>query len=73
MYKTESFLQQSLQVNGKLVTRGGILSIRCGEILLISSSTVPGLGRVSAKNDNKLTDFNASPDGNRLLTLCDFS
>jgi len=40
--------------------RGGILGVRCGEILLISYSALPGLGRVSAKNVNKLTDFNAA-------------
>ena len=37
------------------------------DILLISSSTMPGLERVSAKNDIKLTDFNtavSSPDQN---------
>ena len=28
--------------------------------MLISSSSLPGLGRVSAKNVNKLTDFNAA-------------
>ena len=43
-----------------VTTRGGILGVRCSEILLISSSTLPGLGRVSAKNINKLTDFNAA-------------
>ena len=42
------------------MTRGGILGVRCREHLLISSSTLPGLGRVSAKNVNKLTDFNAA-------------
>ena len=42
------------------MTRGGILGIKSVEILLISSSTLPGLGRVSAKNVNKLTDFNAA-------------
>ena len=44
-----------------IMARGGILGVRCGEILLI----LPGLGRVSAKSVNKLTDFNApvsSPD-----------
>lgn len=41
------------------MTRGGILGVRCGEIVLISSSTLPGPGRESAKNVNKLTDFNA--------------
>ena len=47
------------------ITRGGILGVRWGDIWLISSSTLPGLGRVSAKHSNKLTDFNAavsSPD-----------
>ena len=43
-----------------MITRGGILGVRCREHLLISSSTLPGLGRVSAKNVNKLTDFNAA-------------
>ena len=43
-----------------VITRGGILGVKCGEILLISSSTLPGLGRVSAKNINTLTDFNAA-------------
>ena len=28
--------------------------------MLISSSLLPGFGRVSAKNVNKLTDFNAA-------------
>ena len=42
------------------MARGGILGVRCGEILLISSSTLPGLGRVSAANVNKLTDFNTA-------------
>ena len=41
-------------------TRGKILGIRCGEILLISSYTLPAIGRVSAKNVNKLTDPNAA-------------
>ena len=48
-----------------IMFRGGILGVRCGDIFLISSSTLPGLGRVSAKNINKLTDFNpavSSPD-----------
>ena len=36
------------------------MGVRFGEHLLISSSTLPGLGRVSAKNVNKLTDFNAA-------------
>ena len=36
------------------------MGVRCREHLLISSSTLPGLGRVSAKNVNKLTDFNAA-------------
>ena len=43
-----------------LNNRGGILGIRCGEILMISSSTLPWLRRVRAKNVNKLTDFNAA-------------
>ena len=42
------------------MTRGGILGVRCREHLLISTSTLPRLGRVSAKNVNKLTDFNAA-------------
>ena len=53
--------------------RSGIFGLRWGEILLISSSTLPGLGRVSAKNVNKLTDFNAavsSPGHNRRLQGC---
>ena len=37
------------------ISRGGILGVRCGDILLFSSSSLPGLGRV-----NKLTDFNAA-------------
>ena len=40
--------------------RGGILGVRCGEILLIFSYTLPALGRVSTKNINKLTDLNAA-------------
>ena len=40
--------------------RGGILGVRCGEILLISSSTLPGLGRVSAKTVNIITNLNAA-------------
>ena len=51
------------------IIRGGILGVRCGEIWLISSSTLPGLGNVSAKNVNKPTDFNtavASPVHNPL-------
>ena len=43
-----------------VIYRHGILGVRCREILLISSSTLPGLGRGSAKNVNKLTDFNAA-------------
>ena len=43
-----------------MISRGGILGVRCGEILLISSSTLPGLGRVSSKNVNKLMDFNTA-------------
>ena len=43
-----------------LISRGGIFSVRCGEILLISSSTLPRLGRVSTKNVNKLTNLNAA-------------
>ena len=48
--------------NRHVMSRGGILGLRCGEILLISSFniTLPGLGRVSAINVNKLTDFNAA-------------
>ena len=42
------------------LTRGGILGVRCGEIMLISSSILPGLGRVNSKNVNKLTDLNAA-------------
>ena len=54
-----------MRVEGTIIIMGGIIGVRCGEILLISSSTLPWLGRVSAKNVNKLTDFNAavsSPD-----------
>ena len=42
------------------MSRGEVLGVRCGEMLLISSSTLPGLGRGSAKNVNKLMDFNAA-------------
>ena len=42
------------------MARGGNLVVRCDETLLISSSTLPGLGRVSAKNVSKLTDFNTA-------------
>ena len=42
------------------ISRGATLGVRCGEIWLISSSTLPGLGRVSAKNVNKITDFNTA-------------
>ena len=47
--------------------------LHVGEILLISSSTLPGLGRVSAKNVNKPTDFNtavSSPDDGTGWALC---
>ena len=37
--------------------RGAILGVGCGEILWIS---LPGLGRVNAKNVNKLTDLNTA-------------
>ena len=43
-----------------VTTRGGILGVRCGEILLISSYTLPAPRRVSAKYVNKLTDLNAA-------------
>ena len=54
------------------IIRGGILAIRCGEILLISSSTLPGVGRVSTKNVNKLKDFNAAvsrPENNTCMLV----
>ena len=52
--------------------RGGILGVRCGDNLLISSYTLPALGRVSAKNVNKLTDLNAavSIPGKRGASYC---
>ena len=44
----------------KVLIRGGILGVRWGEILLISSYTLPALGRVGGKNVNKLADLNAA-------------
>ena len=43
-----------------VMARGGIFGVMCGEILLISSSTLPGLGTVSSKNVDKHTDFNTA-------------
>ena len=60
---------ESSRFDLSIIVRGGILGVRCGQIVLISPSTLPGLGRVNAKNVNKLTDLNtavSSPDHCRL-------
>ena len=57
---TESLKKDFPRLLEWVINRGGILGVRCGEILLISSYTLTALGRVSAKNVNKLTDLNAA-------------